>query len=110
MAVENSTNEESQTLGILQGGNSMFNPFDIPELRYVGDISCEDVNDGAPMPLFEPVEPEDRPNINTLEGCNRLAAEINRRSFVSANGRKPESEAELNAWVNCMCRGAVAAV
>ena len=110
MTVENSINKESQTLGNLQGGKIMFNPFDIPELRYVGDISCEDVNDGAPMPLFEPVEPENRPSINTLEGCNKLAAEINRRSFVSANGRKPESEAELNAWVSCMCREAVAAV
>ena len=58
----------------------MFNPFDIPGLRYVGQVSSEEVNDGKPIPLFESVELEDRPSINTLEGWNRLAEEQERRN------------------------------
>ena len=91
----------------------MFNPFEAPCMRYIGDVSNENIEgctEGRLLPLFELVEPEDRPSINTLEGWNKLADERNRRSFISATGRKPQNDAELNAWVNCMCREAGAAV
>ena len=43
------------------------------------------------------------PGINTMEGWNAAANRINRRSFVSAFGREPENDAELDAWVMEMC-------
>lgn len=92
------------------GGKQVFDPFNTPGLRYVGDISCERVNGGNPLPLFEPVATEGRCSINTLEGWNNLAAEGNRRSFISANGRKPENDVELKDWVDRMCRGVVITV
>ena len=57
----------------------MLNPFDVPGLRYVGDISDERINNGKPLPLFETVAPKGRPSINTLEGWNQLVAEQKRK-------------------------------
>ena len=56
-----------------------FDPYNASCLRYVGHISCEEVNEGKPLPLFEPVAPEGRLSINTLEGWNRLVEEQERR-------------------------------
>ena len=55
------------------------NPFDVPGLRYVGDISNEEINNGEPLPLFESVAPKGRSSINTLEGWNQLVAEQERK-------------------------------
>lgn len=88
----------------------MFDPFNTTGLRYVRDISCERVNGGDPLPLFEPVATEGRRSINTLEGWNNLADEGNRRSFISANSREPENDAELKEWVDRICRGVVITV
>lgn len=76
----------------------MFNPFDVPGLRYVGQVSHPQVNNGEPVPQFEPVAPEGKLSINTLEGWNKYATEGNRRAFYQVFGRKPVCDAELRAW------------
>ena len=88
----------------------MFDPFKAPGLRYAGEYSHPQVNNGQPLPVFEPVEPKDRPSINSLEGWNAAADAANRRAFVSANGREPENREELYTWVYLMCEKAEAAV
>ena len=77
----------------------MFDPFTAPGLRYVGDISLENVNHGHPLPVFEPVSPKNRPGIRTPEGFEAACARVNRRAFVSKFGREPKDDAELDAWV-----------
>ena len=77
----------------------MFNPFEASCLRYVEYTSHPQVNNGQPLPVFEPVKPEAHPSINTLDGWNALSDAQNRRAFVSANGREPESRDELYTWV-----------
>ena len=76
----------------------MFNPFNCPGLRYTGDISCENINDGTPLPVFEPVVQEGHPDINTLDGWNALCDRANRRSFIRIHGREPRDTAELRTW------------
>lgn len=89
----------------------MFNPYNATSgLRYVRHISHPQVNDGQFLPLFEPVAPEGRPSINTLEGWNKCADDGNRRAFISTNGREPKSKEELYAWVDQICRKIEAAV
>lgn len=56
------------------------------------------VSNGKPLPVFEPVIPEGRPDINTLEGWNTLANKANRRAFAADFGREPVCDAELRAW------------
>lgn len=84
----------------------MFNPYEASGLCYVGEYSDQRVNNGQPLAVFEPVAPEGRPSINTLEGWKAAADRVNRKSFISANGREPENDAELSAWVDRMCREA----
>ena len=86
----------------------MFKPFEAPGLRYVEHISHPQVN--QPLPVFEPVEPEGRPSINTLEGWTAAADRVNRKSFIAANGREPKNREELYAWVDQMCREAESTV
>ena len=88
----------------------MFDPFNAPGLRYVGEYSHPQVNHGQSLPVFEPVEPKDRPSINSLEGWNAAADAANRRAFVSANGREPKNRDELYTWVYQMCEEAEARV
>lgn len=76
------------------------NLYQVPGLRYVGHTSHPRVSSGDPLPVFEPVSPEVRPSINTLEGWNALAREANARAFVHVFGRKPVCDAELKAWGN----------
>lgn len=83
----------------------MLDAFNTLGLRYVGVVTNKSVNGGNSVPLFEPAAPEGCCNINTLTGWNKRAAEANHRSFISANGREPENDAELKEWVNRMCRG-----
>ena len=66
----------------------------IPGLNYIGHISNPNANGGQPLPLFEPAG-----SINTAEGWNAKAYKVNRRSFISANGREPADDAELDAWL-----------
>ena len=69
----------------------------IPGMIYIGQVSHPDINAGQPVPIFTS---DKRANsINTLEGWNALAARQNRKSFISAHGRAPDSDDELNAWV-----------
>ncbi len=84
----------------------MFDPFNAPGLRYMGDLTHSHVNHGQPLPVFESVAPEGRPSINTLEGWNAAADRVNRKSFISANGREPKNKEELDAWVYHMCEEA----
>lgn len=88
----------------------MFNPFDTPGLRYICEYSHPRVNHGQLVPLFEPVAPEGRPSINTLEGWTAAADRVNHKSFISANGREPRNREELYAWVDRICKKAEAAV
>lgn len=57
-----------------------------------------DVGGGKPLPVIEPVAPEDRPGINTVEGRTDLANRTNRWAFVRVFGREPVCDAELRAW------------
>jgi hypothetical protein len=57
----------------------MFDPFNSPALQFDGHISHPQINNGQPLPLFQPVAPEGRPSINTLDGWNQLVAETERR-------------------------------
>lgn len=56
----------------------------------VGTISNPDVNHGRPVPLFTPTEHTDgKPSINTLEGWNAFAQELeNRRTVCVAPPRR----------------------
>ena len=74
------------------------NPFNISGLRYVGYTSNPRVNNGQPVPLFEPVTLVGRPSINTMEGWNVTADKHNRRSFAKVFGREPVCTDELRAW------------
>ena len=70
----------------------------IPGMIRIGQISHPRVNGGQPLPLFEPIAPENHPSINTMEGWNSLADKQNRRSFAVVFGREPNNDAELRAW------------
>ena len=82
----------------------MFDPFKFPGLRYVEHISIEGINNGEPLPLFEPVPPKDRPGINTLEGWMRSCVESNTKAFVSTFGRQPANYEEVQHWVDSITR------
>ena len=69
----------------------------IPGMTYIGQVSHPDINAGQPVPIF--TSDERANSINTLEGWNALAGRQNRKSFISAHGREPESGDELEAWV-----------
>lgn len=72
--------------------------FSAPGLCYVGDVSDPHVNHGQSLPMFEPVAPEGRPDINTLEGWNAMADKYNRKAFLDVFGREPSCTSELRAW------------
>lgn len=74
------------------------NLYNAPSLRYVGHVSHPHVNGGQPLSMFEPVAPEGRPSINTLEGRNAIADKYNRKAFLDVFGREPSCTAELRAW------------
>ena len=76
----------------------MLNPKEISSLRYVGEISHEKVNEGQPIPLFEPVAPAGKNSINTREVWNTLAERQDRRAFEQCFGREPVCNEELKAW------------
>lgn len=73
--------------------------FEMPGLQFVGTICEKRVNDGAPIPLFEPKEPTDRPSINTLEGWCRLVAESKARHVEedAAKASKADGEQQNSA-------------
>lgn len=77
----------------------MLDLFHTPGLRYVGDITDGRINEGQPLPVFEPVDPEDRPGINSPEGWNALADRQNRSAFIAEFGRAPVNDTELRTWV-----------
>lgn len=70
----------------------------MPGMRYLGHVSHEQVNQGQPVPVFEPAAPAGRPSINTREGWNAVAERANTRAFTQAFGRSPVCPAELKAW------------
>lgn len=72
----------------------------LPGLSYIGTITNPHVNQGAPVPLYEPVNHPG--GINTLEGWNALADKQNRRSFLRKFGREPKNESELWEWVSAL--------
>jgi len=74
------------------------NGFNNSGLHFVGLISDERVNDGSPLPLFEPLSPKDRPSINTPEGWNSYCEQRNRKAFAHVFGREPRNSAELREW------------
>ena len=74
-------------------------PFFIPGCTFIGYIAAGNVNNGSPVPLFEPAPPPGKLSINTLEGWNAAADRQNRRSFRAALGRDPVSDTELRSWV-----------
>lgn len=74
------------------------NPYDTPGLRYVGHVSHPHVSNGKPLPVFEPVTPEGRPDINTLEGWTALTNKYNSIAFRDIFGRDTICIAELRAW------------
>lgn len=80
----------------------MINPFNRQGMRGVGEVSHPQINDGRPLPLFEPVSPKDRPSINTMEGWNAAAEKANSLAFLQAFGRYPTSPAELRSWVDSL--------
>lgn len=65
----------AECAAILERETHMFNPFDTPGLRYVGEYSHPQVNHGQPLPVFEPVAPAGRPSINSLEGWLKFCKE-----------------------------------
>ena len=78
----------------------MLDLYNAPGLRYVGYVSHRQVNHGQALPMFEPIPIEGRPDINTLEGWNKLATENNRREFAWLFGRDPICDEELRAWMD----------
>ena len=48
-----------------------------PRMQMVGMVSHPVVNNGAPVPVYENIRDESRPDINTLEGWNQKSREIN---------------------------------
>ena len=76
----------------------MINPFNRQGMRGVGEVSHPQINDGRPLPLFEPVSPKDQHSINTMEGWNAAAEKANSRAFFQVFGRYPTCHAELMAW------------
>lgn len=77
----------------------MHDIINLPGLHFVGYVSNNHVNQGEPVAVFEPVVHKDLPSINTLEGWNAAANKQNRKSFVFDHGREPESDNELEAWI-----------
>ena len=75
------------------------NPLTIPGCVFIGYVSDDNVNNGSPVPLFEPIPSPDKQDINTMDGWNTIADQGNRRSFRLANGRDPVNDAELDSWV-----------
>lgn len=79
------------------------NPFELPGLSFVGYIKTNNINHGAPIPLFDPAPPPDgRASINTLEGWTVAADKQNRKSFKTVHGREPVNQAELDAWIDAL--------
>ena len=78
----------------------MVDIFNTTGLHHVGSVTNERVNGGQPVPLFKPVTPEGKLDINTREGWNAAAEKANHRAFFQAFGRYPSCPAELKAWQN----------
>lgn len=76
----------------------MINPFNNQGMCCVGEVSHPQINDGRPLPLFEPASPSNRPSINAVEGWNAAAEKANSRAFFQVFGRYPTCNAELMAW------------
>lgn len=74
----------------------------IPGCIFRGYASHPDVNNGEAVPLFSFAEPTDRPSINTLEGWNARAKELNLKYFRRRYGRDPHNEYELKRYVNAL--------
>lgn len=76
------------------------NPFEIPGCVFIGYTQAENVNDGQPVPLFEPAPPPaGRLSINTLEGWTQAANAHNLRSFRKMHGRDPVDNDEIMRWM-----------
>lgn len=56
------------------------NKSNIHGLRLVGTVSNPYVNHGELLPLYEPITPEGRPSINTVEGWNALCEAQERKN------------------------------
>ena len=80
----------------------MINPFNCQGMCCVSEVAHPQINDGRPLPLFDPASPKDRPSINTMEGWNAAAEKANNRAFLQAFGRYPTSPAELRSWVDSL--------
>lgn len=72
---------------------------EIPGCIFAGYTEHPNINEGKPIPIFEPITPKDRPDINTLEGWTLTADKQNRCSFFVVFGREPVSRDELYNWV-----------
>ena len=67
----------------------------IDELIYIGQFSNPNVNNGCPLPLYESAPRADgRPDINTVEGWNRMRHDFAARALHRRLGREP-GEAEI---------------
>ena len=70
----------------------------IPGMAHIGDVCHPHVNGGQALPVFMPVSPKDRPDINTLEVWTDLANKHNSMAFRYVFGRDPSCIGELRAW------------
>ncbi len=68
---------------------------DIPGMTFVGYCSAPEVMNGAKLPLYESAQRTDGcPDINTVEGWNRMRHDFAARSLCKSLGREPD-EAEI---------------
>lgn len=75
------------------------NPFDLPGLTFIGYVKSENINHGAPVPLFQPATPPGQLSINTIEGWNAACNRHHRESFMRHIGREPADSSELAYYV-----------
>ena len=72
----------------------------VPKIRglvYTGEFNDPRVNGGQPLPLYEPAPRTDgRPDINTVEGWNRMRHGFAARALRKCLGREPD-ESEIQA-------------
>jgi hypothetical protein len=66
-------------------------------LTFIGEYSNPHVNAGQPLPLYDFAPRADgKPDINTVEGWNRMCHDFAARSLRKQSGREPD-EAEIQA-------------
>lgn len=66
-------------------------------LAYAGEYSNPHVNGGKPLPLYEfAPRPDGLPDINTIEGWNRMRHDFAERRLRKHTSREP-AEAEIKA-------------